>query len=159
MTHKLLALLLVPAAASLAGAQVYVQGGPGGTVTAPGVYVGPGGVSVPGVAISPGGGVSVPGAYVGPGGVVSSGPGGVSVSGAGSSVTSVGTSVNTTAYGVGNSASVSTGFSGSSQGISIVNNDVWIDGEKVPPNATRFTGRSGKTYTIDRSGGGVRVTD
>ncbi len=46
-------------------------------------------------------------------------------------------------------------------GVTVLNGEVWIDGEKVPPEATRFTGRSGKTYRIERTGerngAGVRV--
>ena len=43
------------------------------------------------------------------------------------------------------------------QGVSIVNGDVFIDGEPVPSDVTEFTGRSGQTYIIERRGSSVSV--
>ncbi|MDS4013961.1 MAG: hypothetical protein RKP46_06330 [Candidatus Accumulibacter sp.] len=39
-------------------------------------------------------------------------------------------------------------------GISVVNGNVTIDGVKVPPSATRWTGKDGTKYRIKRSGKG-----
>lgn len=39
-------------------------------------------------------------------------------------------------------------------GISVVNGNVMIDGVKVPPTATRWTGKDGTQYRIKRSGKG-----
>ncbi len=39
-------------------------------------------------------------------------------------------------------------------GISVVNGNVRIDGVKVPPSATRWTGKDGTHYRIKRSGKG-----
>lgn len=63
--------------------------------------------------------------------------------------------------GTGNSGAVTTGIGAGAQiqGITIINGEVYIDGEKVPAEAKRFTARSGKTYVIDRSGGTVSVHD
>jgi len=44
-------------------------------------------------------------------------------------------------------------------GVTVINGEVWIDGERVPRDATRFTGRSGKRYRIERDGSAVRVRD
>ena len=41
-----------------------------------------------------------------------------------------------------------------SSGISVVNGNVTIDGVKVPPSATRWTGKDGTRYRIKRSGKG-----
>ena len=41
-----------------------------------------------------------------------------------------------------------------SSGISVVNGQVRIDGVKVPPTATRWTGKDGTKYRIKRSGKG-----
>ena len=46
---------------------------------------------------------------------------------------------------------------GVSQGVSVVNGNVFIDGDPVPPDAKEFTGRSGQTYIIERKGGSVSV--
>ncbi|MFN3076350.1 MAG: hypothetical protein ABT940_05635 [Alphaproteobacteria bacterium] len=61
----------------------------------------------------------------------------------------------------GNSASFNTGIApgASIQGVSVINGEVSIDGEKVPPGTKRFTSRSGKKYVIDRGNGGVVVRD
>ncbi len=39
-------------------------------------------------------------------------------------------------------------------GVSVVNGNVTIDGVKVPPSATRWTGKDGTKYRIKRSGKG-----
>ena len=44
-------------------------------------------------------------------------------------------------------------------GVTVINGEVWIDGEKVPRYAAAFTGRSGKRYRIERDGSAVRVRD
>jgi len=63
------------------------------------------------------------------------------------------------AIGQGNTASVNTGISPGAdvQGVTVINGEVWIDGEKVPPDAKRFTGKSGTKYVIDRGKTGVSV--
>lgn len=37
------------------------------------------------------------------------------------------------------------------QGVTIINDQVWIDGERVPASATRYRTRSGRDYRILRS--------
>ncbi len=63
--------------------------------------------------------------------------------------------------GEDNSTSFQSGIANDSQvvGITIINNEIWIDGEKVPRGATKFTGRSGKNYRIERVGGAIQVRD
>lgn len=88
---------------------------------------------------------------------LSSAQGALQQQGTGVTVDSQG--VTSQAVGQGNSASVVTGIGSGAdiQGVTVINGEVWIDGEKVPGDARKFTGRSGKTYIIDRSQGGVRV--
>lgn len=107
----------------------------------------------------------------GPGGVdvKTGGTGGVSVNtGNGTNVNTGKTSTNTK----GNAVYVNPGQSSSSithspgttvttrkgdddaSGISVVNGNVTIDGVKVPPSATRWTGKDGTKYRIKRSGKG-----
>lgn len=49
-------------------------------------------------------------------------------------------------------------YSYSSSSVSVINGEVYIDGEKVPRDVTRYTSKSGTVYKIDRSGGGVSVS-
>jgi len=101
--------------------------------------------------------------------VKTGGAGGVSVN------TGNGTNVNTgktSTHTKGNAVYVNPGQSSSSithspgttvttrkgdddaSGISVVNGNVTIDGVKVPPSATRWTGKDGTKYRIQRSGKG-----
>lgn len=101
--------------------------------------------------------------------VKTGGTGGVSVN------TGNGTNVNTgktSTHTKGNAVYVNPGQSSSSithspgttvttrkgdddaSGISVVNGNVTIDGVKVPPSATRWTGKDGTKYRIKRSGKG-----
>ncbi|MEF8715481.1 MAG: hypothetical protein V5B39_18355 [Accumulibacter sp.] len=101
--------------------------------------------------------------------VKTGGTGGVSVNtGNGTNVNTGKTSTNTK----GNAVYVNPGQSSSSithspgttvttrkgdddaSGISVVNGNVTIDGVKVPPSATRWTGKDGTKYRIKRSGKG-----
>lgn len=101
--------------------------------------------------------------------VKTGGTGGVSVNtGNGTNVNTGKTSTNTK----GNAVYVNPGQSSSSithspgttvttrkgdddaSGISVVNGNVTIDGVKVPPSATRWTGKDGTKYHIKRSGKG-----
>jgi hypothetical protein len=77
----------------------------------------------------------------------------------GSSVTVHNQSVTSQAIGQGNTASVTsdTGDGNDVQDVSVINGEVWIDGEKVPPDAKRFTSKSGNKYAIDRTKNGVKV--
>lgn len=46
------------------------------------------------------------------------------------------------------------------EGITVINEDVWIDGEKVPRTKTHYKSRkSGKTYMIKRGDGNVSVLE
>jgi hypothetical protein len=46
----------------------------------------------------------------------------------------------------------------STEGVTVINGKVWIDGEPVPPGVTRHRSRSGKVYRIERKNGTVAVT-
>lgn len=62
--------------------------------------------------------------------------------------------------GQGNSSSVTIGGIGQDtqvQGVSVINGQVWIDGEKIPPTVTRYTSKSGQKYLIERTPAGVAV--
>ena len=65
------------------------------------------------------------------------------------------------AIGDSNSATFQTGIASDAEitGITVINGEVWIDGQKVPPGVTRFTSRSGKSYRIQRDGANVQVRD
>jgi len=70
------------------------------------------------------------------------------------------TSTTTQSGSGGSSVSVNsstTGGSGSAD-VRVVNGAVWIDGEKVPEDATRWTGRNGTVFRIRREGGQVQIT-
>ena len=62
----------------------------------------------------------------------------------------------------GNTSSVTIGGiegGGNVQGVSVINGKVWVDGDEVPPNATRFKSRkTGTVYKITRKGTNVSVT-
>lgn len=46
------------------------------------------------------------------------------------------------------------------EGITVINEDVWIDGERVPRTKTHYKSKkSGKTYIIKRGGGNVSVLE
>lgn len=67
-----------------------------------------------------------------------------------------------TVHGAGNGSSATTTIGGIGpdaqvQGVTVINGQVWIDGEKIPGGVTRHTSRSGQKYIIDRSGAGVSV--
>ncbi|MBF0563550.1 MAG: hypothetical protein HQL37_16425 [Alphaproteobacteria bacterium] len=71
-----------------------------------------------------------------------------------------GSNVQVMGAGPGNSSSVSIGSMGadvSSQGVSVLNGEVYIDGEHVAKDATSYKSKSGQKYVIDRKGGGVSV--
>ena len=65
------------------------------------------------------------------------------------------------AIGDNQSATFQTGISGDAEitGITVINGEVWIDGQKVPRGTTKFTGKSGKKYRIEWTDGGVQVRD
>ena len=70
--------------------------------------------------------------------------------------------ISVTTAGEGNRASVETGIAAGAEitGVTVINGEVWIDGERVPREASRFTGRSGKSYLIERDReGNVQVRD
>lgn len=60
-----------------------------------------------------------------------------------------GNSVSTTIGGIGQDAQV--------QGVTVINGQVWIDGEKIPNGVHRYTSKSGQKYVIERHGSGVSV--
>ena len=70
--------------------------------------------------------------------------------------------ISVTTEGEGNRASVETGIAAGAEitGVTVINGEVWIDGQKVPREANRFTGRSGKSYRIERDReGNVQVRE
>ncbi len=65
------------------------------------------------------------------------------------------------AIGADNTASFQTGVASGAEisGITVINGEVWIDGQKVPRGAKKFTAKSGKTYLIESGPNGVVVRD
>ncbi len=63
--------------------------------------------------------------------------------------------------GEDNTASFQTGIASGAEisGITIINGEVWIDGQKVPRGAKSFTAKSGKSYLIESGPNGVVVRD
>ena len=58
--------------------------------------------------------------------------------------------------GQGGNASVNIGGIGagaSVEGVAVINGKVFIDGEPLSDNVTRFTSKTGQKYRIDRTGG------
>lgn len=61
----------------------------------------------------------------------------------------------------GNTASVTVGGIGDnveSQGVTVINGKVWIDGVAIPPGVKRHKAKSGTVYRIERKDGAVSVT-
>lgn len=59
--------------------------------------------------------------------------------------------------GSGASVSVSGATAGAVESVTIIGDRVIIDGEEVPAEATSWTSKSGKTFTIRRDGGKTTV--
>ena len=126
MKAKLVAVVLACAAASVA-AQVSVSVGGAGCVN-----VNTGGADE--VSVNTGkaaSGARMNGAYVNPG-----------------------TTSSSIKHSPGTRVTTSKDDDSEASGISVVNGNVTIDGVKVPPSATRWTGKDGTKYRIKRSGKG-----
>lgn len=79
-------------------------------------------------------------------------------------VSGYGVKVQTGSAGGSNSVNVESGMVAPDvqmQGVAVINDEVFIDGDKVPRNKTSYTSRkTGKTYLIRRSkGGNVSVSE
>jgi hypothetical protein len=125
MKKKIIAVLLSCAAAS-ALAQVSVSVGGSG-----GVKVNTGGADGVSVDTGKASGSKTNGAYVNPGKTSSS-----------------------VSHSPGTRVTAGKADDDDASGISVVNGNVTIDGVKVPPSATRWTGKDGTKYRIKRSGKG-----
>ncbi len=73
--------------------------------------------------------------------------------GSGSSVSVTST---TTQGAGGSSVSVSSINVGGAD-VRVINGSVWIDGDKVPEDVTRWTARDGRTFRIHRDGNQVHI--
>ena len=72
-----------------------------------------------------------------------------------------GSSLTISSTAVGGSAAVSTvsvSTAGPVAEIRVIGGRVWIDGEKVPEDATLWPGRNGRVFRIRRAGGDVTIT-
>lgn len=68
--------------------------------------------------------------------------------------TNPGQSSSTITHSPGTKVTTSKDDDDDDSGIRVVNGNVTIDGQKVPPSATRWTGKDGTKYRIKRSGKG-----
>ena len=69
--------------------------------------------------------------------------------------------IGVTSQGEGNAAVISIGGIDGDDvgGVGVINGRVFIDGEEIPPTATRHRSRSGTVYLVRRSASGVQVID
>jgi hypothetical protein len=67
------------------------------------------------------------------------------------------TSTATQGAGSSSVSSSSIRVDGSGSDIRVINGRVWIDGEAVPENATRWTARNGGIFRIHREGNQVHI--
>jgi hypothetical protein len=63
----------------------------------------------------------------------------------------------TTTQGAGGSSVSVSSINVSGADVRVINGSVWIDGEAVPEDATRWTTRDGRTFRIHRDGNQVHI--